>query len=78
VIYRLTLCSIIFSGWTRTLDLIEQHLKKGNINFRRIDGTSSLPGRNKTLEEFRKDSKIRVLIMTTGTGAVGYASVQIF
>jgi SWI/SNF-related matrix-associated actin-dependent regulator of chromatin subfamily A3 len=78
VINRLTLCSIIFSGWTRTLDLIEQHLKKGNINFRRIDGTSSLPARNKTLEEFRKDSKIRVLIMTTGTGAVGYASVQNF
>ncbi|PMD57824.1 uncharacterized protein K444DRAFT_592612 [Hyaloscypha bicolor E] len=75
--------SIIFSGWTRTLDLIEQHLKKGNINFRRIDGMSSLPARNKTLEEFRKDSKIRVLIMTTGTGAVGLnlavaSSVHIF
>lgn len=63
--------SIIFSGWTRTLDLIEQHLQKRKIHFRRIDGTSSLPARNKTLEEFRKDNKIRILMMTTGTGAVG-------
>ncbi|KAE8448005.1 hypothetical protein EG329_009928 [Mollisiaceae sp. DMI_Dod_QoI] len=75
--------SIIFSGWTRTLDLIEQHLNKENINFRRIDGTSSLPARNKTLEEFRRDSKIQILIMTTGTGAVGLnlavaSSVHIF
>ncbi|KAN0090617.1 SNF2 family N-terminal domain containing protein [Hyaloscypha variabilis] len=75
--------SIIFSGWTRTLDLIEHHLKKSNINFRRIDGTSSLLARNKTLDEFRKDCKIRILIMTTGTGAVGLnlavaSSVHIF
>jgi SNF2 family DNA or RNA helicase len=73
----LTLLSIIFSGWTRTLDLIEQHLQKRKINFRRIDGTSSLPARSKTLEEFRKDNKIRILMMTTGTGAVGYVSLPV-
>jgi SNF2 family DNA or RNA helicase len=73
----LRLLSIIFSGWTRTLDLIEQHLQKRKIHFRRIDGASSLPARNKTLEEFRKDNKIRILMMTTGTGAVGYVSLPV-
>jgi SNF2 family DNA or RNA helicase len=73
----LTLLSIIFSGWTRTLDLIEQHLQKRKIHFRRIDGASSLPARNKTLDEFRKDNKIRILMMTTGTGAVGYVSLPV-
>jgi SNF2 family DNA or RNA helicase len=73
----LRLLSIIFSGWTRTLDLIEQHLQKRKIHFRRIDGASSLPARNKTLEEFRNDNKIRILMMTTGTGAVGYVSLPV-
>ncbi len=72
----LTLHSIIFSGWTRTLDLIEQHLQNRKILFRRIDGISSLPARKKPLEEFRKDNKIRIL-MTTGTGAVGYVSLSV-
>lgn len=73
----LTLSSIIFSGWTRSLDLIEQHLQRRKIHFKRIDGSSSLPAWNKTLEEFRKDSKIRILMMTTGTCAVGYGSLPI-
>ncbi|RDL38799.1 uncharacterized protein BP5553_03139 [Venustampulla echinocandica] len=62
--------SIIFSGWTLTLDLIERHLKD-RVQFQRIDGTTSLPMRNKILNDFRKNSKIRILMMTTGTGAVG-------
>ncbi|KAF8863171.1 P-loop containing nucleoside triphosphate hydrolase protein [Acephala macrosclerotiorum] len=63
--------SIIFSGWTRTLDLIERHLTERSILFKRIDGSSSLPLRNKILNDFRKNSQIRILMMTTGTGAVG-------
>ncbi len=70
---RLTCYSIIFSGWTRTLDLIEHHLTDRNVLFRRIDGSSSLSLRSKILNEFRKNSQIRILMMTTGTGAVGYA-----
>lgn len=69
---KLTCCSIIFSGWTRTLDLVQQNLASRNIFFRRIDGSCGLPLRNKILKEFRNNSKIRILMMTTGTGAVGY------
>jgi SNF2 family DNA or RNA helicase len=58
-----------YSGKT-TQDLIEQHVQQRRIPFRRIDGSSSLPARNKILEEFRRDRNIRILMMTTGTGAV--------
>jgi SNF2 family DNA or RNA helicase len=67
----LTHSSIIFSGWTRTLDLVERHLDQHSIPFRRIDGECTLPRRRKILNEFSNNSRLPVLIMTTGTGAFG-------
>ncbi|KAF2446332.1 hypothetical protein P171DRAFT_442729 [Karstenula rhodostoma CBS 690.94] len=64
--------SIIFSCWTHTLDLIGSALGQINIAFRRIDGECPTAKREKILDEFAHDPSLRVLIMTTGTGAVGY------
>lgn len=63
--------SIIFSCWTRTLDLIESALQNARIIFQRIDGECPTAKREKILDDFAKDPHFRVLIMTTGTGAVG-------
>ncbi|ORY16159.1 SNF2 family N-terminal domain-domain-containing protein [Clohesyomyces aquaticus] len=63
--------SIIFSHWTRTLDLIQMYLGNGSINSARIDGECPTAKREKILEDFAKNPLLRVLIMTTGTGAVG-------
>ncbi|KAK7190159.1 SNF2 family domain-containing protein [Paraphaeosphaeria sporulosa] len=63
--------SIIFSCWTHTLDLIGSALGQLNITFRRIDGECPTAKREKILDEFAHDPSLRVLIMTTGTGAVG-------
>ncbi|KIX07722.1 uncharacterized protein Z518_02376 [Rhinocladiella mackenziei CBS 650.93] len=63
--------SIIFSCWTTTLDLIEKHLKDNNIKFGRIDGDSAVSCRQDILHLFSVSDSVRVLIMTTGTGAVG-------
>lgn len=65
--------SIIFSCWTRTLNLVARYLTKENISFERIDGDCVLPRRQKILDEFAH-SLSPVLIMTTGTGAFGYVS----
>lgn len=40
-------------------------------NFKRIDGDCSTSKRGKILEDFANDDNLRILIMTTGTGAVG-------
>ncbi|KAH8594337.1 P-loop containing nucleoside triphosphate hydrolase protein [Bisporella sp. PMI_857] len=63
--------SIIFSCWTSSLDLIENHLVSERIKFARIDGNYSIPQRQKILEDFDQESEVQILLMTTGTGAVG-------
>ncbi|KAK8868948.1 SNF2 family N-terminal domain-containing protein [Apiospora arundinis] len=63
--------SIIFSCWTRTLDLIQRCMKENNVFPLRIDGNSPLSERRKVIDSFENDSRIQVLLMTTGTGAHG-------
>ncbi|KAF1829386.1 hypothetical protein BDW02DRAFT_574017 [Decorospora gaudefroyi] len=66
--------SIIFTCWTRTLDLIQNYLmaaSRGTWKFERIDGECATSKREQILDEFSDDCQLRVLIMTTGTGAVG-------
>lgn len=63
--------SIVFSCWTRSLDLVGIFLKSRNIDFVRIDGSHSLVQRKWILENYQKDPSIKILLMTTGTGAIG-------
>lgn len=63
--------SIVFSHWTTTLDLVAKYLEKHNIGFERIDGSDDIPHRKRILDKFRHDYGLRVLIMTTGVGAIG-------
>lgn len=63
--------SIVFSCWTRSLDLVGIFLKSRNIDFVRIDGSHSLVQRKWILENYQKDPTIKILLMTTGTGAIG-------
>ncbi|KAL6818335.1 SNF2 family N-terminal domain-containing protein [Trichoderma sp. SZMC 28013] len=63
--------SIIFSCWTRTLQLLRRYLGKAKIPYLDIDGTCSLKERKDRLEQFKNDVEKPVLIMTTGTGGFG-------
>ncbi|KAF2024890.1 hypothetical protein EK21DRAFT_50320, partial [Setomelanomma holmii] len=56
------------------LDLVQLYLKRRGLNtrqFQRIDGECPTIKRERILQDFAKDAHLRVLIMTTGTGAVG-------
>jgi SWI/SNF-related matrix-associated actin-dependent regulator of chromatin subfamily A3 len=63
--------SIVFSCWTRTLDLIARHLRGEGIAFFRIDGECPLSKRQLIIDKFGHEDDVRVLLMTTGTGAFG-------
>ncbi|EED13190.1 SNF2 family helicase/ATPase, putative [Talaromyces stipitatus ATCC 10500] len=64
--------SVIFSGWTSHLDLIEIALKDHGLNgFTRIDGTMSLAARKAALNSFAEDKDITILLATIGAGGVG-------
>lgn len=44
--------AIVFSQWTRMLDLLEACLKTSSIQFRRLDGTMSVLARDKAVKDF--------------------------
>ncbi|KAH6624507.1 SNF2 family N-terminal domain-containing protein [Chaetomium sp. MPI-SDFR-AT-0129] len=62
--------SLVFSYWTATLNVLEQHLRARGVRYLRIDGNSTHSARLRVLEEFRNQDA-SVLLMTVGTGAVG-------
>lgn len=68
--------SIVFSCWTRTLDLVSVHLRQKKIPFQRIDGGQVLSQRQANMDRFVKYKEYPILLMSTGVGAFGYADVK--
>ncbi|KAK4202170.1 helicase conserved domain-containing protein [Triangularia verruculosa] len=63
--------SIVFSCWTRTLDLVSRHLSERNVRHKRIDGRQTLVERQGNMDLFMAEGGIPVLLMSTGVGANG-------
>lgn len=51
--------AIVFSQWTRMLDLLEACLKDSSINYRRLDGTMSVLARDKAVKDFNTQPEVR-------------------
>jgi SNF2 family DNA or RNA helicase len=49
---KMTEKAIVFSQWTRMLDLLEVHLKASHVTYRRLDGTMSVAARDKAVNDF--------------------------
>ena len=49
---KMTEKAIVFSQWTRMLDLLEAHLKSSHVTYRRLDGTMSVAARDKAVNDF--------------------------
>jgi len=62
---------VIFSQFTTMMDLIQKFLEEENIILRRIDGKCTMLNRKKSMEEFIKDERITVMLMSLKTGGVG-------
>lgn len=63
--------SVVFSCWTRSLDLIGVFLTSQKFPLVCIDGSHTLGQRKSILENYQDCPEIKILLMTTGTGAVG-------
>jgi SWI/SNF-related matrix-associated actin-dependent regulator of chromatin subfamily A3 len=70
-------CSIIFSFWKKSLDLVGELFAANEVRYCRVDGSLSLGRRKTVLSEFQRNHEVGVLLMTLGTGAVGYVSLSI-
>jgi len=63
--------SVVFSGWTTYLDLIEAALEDNQIGFVRLDGTMSLKQRSVVLHQFANDPDISVILVSIKAGGQG-------
>lgn len=64
--------SLIFSYFTKTLDILGHALSDCNIKFERIDGSLSLNQRIKAIDSFQNDPSIKILLLSYGSGSVAY------
>ncbi|PYH29360.1 DEAD/DEAH box helicase [Aspergillus neoniger CBS 115656] len=62
---------IVFSAWTKSLDIMAELLRQHDITFARVDGSMSFSQRQQAFHSFKTSSHVNILLMTIGTGAVG-------
>ncbi|KAI1079678.1 SNF2 family N-terminal domain-containing protein [Whalleya microplaca] len=63
--------SVVFSFWTKMLDLIESTLRRSNFTIQRIDGQTSLEGRGEALRQFNKFEGCVVMLASIGSCGEG-------
>ncbi|XP_068668261.1 helicase-like transcription factor CHR28 isoform X2 [Aristolochia californica] len=63
--------AIVFSQWTRMLDLLEIPLKNSSIQYRRLDGTMSVVARDKAVKDFNTLPEVSVMIMSLKAASLG-------
>ena len=63
--------SVVFSGWTSHLDLIELALKAVGITFTRLDGTMARSARTAAMDKFREDDSVHVILVSIMAGGLG-------
>ena len=64
--------SLVFSVWTTTLDMLESALASHGLSYSRIDGSCSLEQRSTAIQNFKTDPGLRIMLLTFGTGSVGF------
>lgn len=64
--------AIVFSQWTRMLDLLEVCLKNSSIQYRRLDGTMSVIARDKAVKDFNTLPEVCTIILISITEVLDY------
>lgn len=57
-----------------TLDLLQAGLERAGIRYERFDGKVAQRHRDGVIKKFRKDTGVKVLLLTLSCGAAGYVS----
>ncbi|KAH8704110.1 SNF2 family N-terminal domain-containing protein [Talaromyces proteolyticus] len=63
--------AVVFSYWTKMLDLIGNALDERQLSFQRIDGQLSLSQRKEALEKFGNDSRCNIMLASIGAAGEG-------
>ena len=74
-LYRFALLiviSVIFSYWTKMLDLIQRALESHGFGFQRIDGKTCLEERSRAICQFNEDPKCTIMLASIGSAGEGW------
>ncbi len=63
--------ALVFSQFTKALDILEPFLNASHINFLRLDGSVPQKERKNLIRQFREDPKQQVFIMSLKAGGLG-------
>jgi len=63
--------SVIFSGWTAHLDLIQIALTANDVKYVRLDGKMTRPARTAAMDQFREDPSVTVILVSITAGGLG-------
>jgi SNF2 family DNA or RNA helicase len=63
--------SVVFSGWTSHLDLIQMALDAAGITYVRLDGTMTRQARTSSMDKFREDPTVDVILVSITAGGLG-------
>ncbi|KAL8726467.1 MAG: hypothetical protein Q9166_006698 [cf. Caloplaca sp. 2 TL-2023] len=63
--------SVVFSGWTTHLDLIQIALEEHRVRYVRLDGKMGRKQRAASLEAFRDDPNVTLILISIGAGGLG-------
>lgn len=63
--------SVVFSGWTNHLDLIQLALTNSEINYVRLDGSMTRKARRAALDAFANDDDITCILVSIAAGGLG-------
>lgn len=62
---------LIFSQWTKMLDIIGALMEDMGLRFLRLDGSTPVRERQKLIDQFEKDKTIPIFILSTKAGGLG-------
>lgn len=62
---------LIFSQWTRLLDLLGVLLEAMNMPFLRLDGSTPIKERQELIDTYNTDKSIPVFLLSTKAGGLG-------
>mmetsp|Transcript_26849 Transcript_26849/g.67497 ORF Transcript_26849/g.67497 Transcript_26849/m.67497 type:complete len:284 (+) Transcript_26849:3177-4028(+) len=66
-----TIKTVVFSQWTSFLDLISNALNGAEISHVKLDGRMTRARRDLSIESFRQDPEVRVILISLSAGGVG-------
>jgi hypothetical protein len=62
---------LIFSQWTKMLDILGALMEDMGLEFLRLDGSTPVRERQKLIDRFEKDRTIPIFILSTKAGGLG-------